>query len=305
MPSTLENLVARNAPIPTWFEVGGSASRFAQPCTLDELRICLSIDPAMRVLGEGANLLVDDDGVDDLVVRLHQGEFARTQRLDERRLRVGAGVNLFRLINDTVAWGLGGLEVLAGVPASMGGAIVMNAGGSFGQIADVVERVYAIDPRDGGDVVLERADIDFSYRHSGLNHLVVTGADLLLSPAEPATLAARKKEINDAKLKSQPMSASSAGCCFKNPTLEREIAGIAQAGQRVSAGMLIDRAGLKGLTHGTAMVSDRHANFLVVRDKKHGRARDVIELMDLVALRVLDTFGVRLQREVVVWTKHA
>lgn len=305
MASTLESLVTRDAPIPTWFEVGGRAARFAAPTSDDELRVCLSVDPALRVLGEGANLLVDDDGVDELVVRLNQGAFSRVERVDDRRVRVGAGVNLFRLINDTVAWGLGGLEVLAGVPASMGGAIVMNAGGTYGQIADVVERVTALDPRDGREVVLERRDIDFAYRHSGLNHLVVTSADLLLTPTPPAALAARKKEINDAKLKSQPMSASSAGCCFKNPTLTRDIDGIGAAGQRVSAGLIIDRAGLKGLTHRKAMVSERHANFLVVTDKRTGAARDVIELLDIVATRVRERFGVMLQREVVVWSKHA
>lgn len=305
-PSTPSaSLIERNVPIPTWFGVGGAAHRFARPRTIADLRTCLAVDPHLRVLGDGANLLVDDTGVDELVVHLGQGDFVRIERLDERRLRVGAGVNLFKLINSTVGEGLGGLEVLAGVPASVGGALAMNAGGAFGEIASVVERVHLL-TRAGDEVSLERAQIPFGYRHSGLSEhaggSIITGADLCLTPADPAQLAQRKKEINDYKLRTQPMRDSSAGCCFKNPTLALDVAGIGQAGQRVSAGMLIDRAGLKGLRHGTALVSEVHANFLVVPDKKTGKARDVIELMERVEREVFERFGVRLQREVVVWS---
>jgi UDP-N-acetylmuramate dehydrogenase len=208
------------------------------------------------------------------------------------------------LMNTTIRAGLGGLEVLAGVPATLGGAIVMNAGGAFGQIADVVERIYALD-RAGRDITLERRDIAFSYRHSGLNHLIITAADLRLTRGEVSSLESRKKEINDYKSRVQPMSANSAGCCFKNPTLHEAIEGVGDAGKRVSAGLLIDRAGLKGLRHGTARVSDVHGNFLVVDDKSVGKARDVIGLMDVVAQRVLDRFGVRLEREVVVWSRQS
>lgn len=304
MPTTLSIPIAP-ALIPTWFGVGGGARRFAAPRTTDELCSCLLIDPALRVLGEGANLLVDDEGVDELVVRLNQGEFVACDDAGtsggKALLRVGAGVNLFKLINETVRRGLGGLEVLAGIPASVGGAIVMNAGGAYGQVGDVVHRVFAID-RSGGQVVLDAQDIAFGYRRSGLGHLIVTGAELALTPCDAGELAKRKKEINDYKLRTQPMAANSAGCCFKNPTLSEAIDGIGVVGQRVSAGLLIDRAGLKGLTRRTAMVSSLHANFLVTTDRAHGRARDIIELMQEVESAVLARFGVKLDREVVVWS---
>lgn len=304
--ATLPEFVTRSAPIKTWFGIGGAASRFAKPRTTEELRTCLAIDPSMRVLGDGANLLVDDDGVDELIVSLDAPSLAKIDVLDAASglVRAGAGIHIFKLMNTSIRAGLGGLEVLAGVPATLGGAIVMNAGGTFGQIADVVERVYAMD-RSGRDVTLERRDIGFSYRHSGLNHLIITGADLRLPRGDVAALEARKKEINDYKVRVQPMSANSAGCCFKNPTLAHAIEGVGEAGKRVSAGLLIDRAGLKGLRHGTARVSDVHGNFLVVDDKSTGKARDVIELMQLVTSRVHDRFGVTLEREVVVWSRNA
>lgn len=318
MPSALSQLLD-NAPIPTWFGVGGRATRLAKPTTVDELATLLAVDPDLRVLGDGANLLVDDDGIEELVVSLggpHSSSaphspsstFTRVVMHDNGLVEAGAGVHLFKLMNQTVRAGLAGLEVLAGVPATLGGAIVMNAGGTYGQIADVVERVHALD-REGNRVSLERADIAFSYRHSGLNHLFITSAELRLTRGEVATLEHRKKQINDAKIASQPMSSNSAGCCFKNPTLTSNVAHNGQtlgvAGQRVSAGMLIDRAGCKGLRHGTASVSMQHANFLTIDSKETGKARDVIELMREVHRRVWDAFGVRLQREVVVWSRHA
>lgn len=303
MPATLDIPIQHGVPIKTWFEIGGHASRFAIARSTDELRSLLAVDPALRILGDGANLLVDDDGVDDLVVSLAAPAFTNF-KVDTKTglVTAGAGTHLFKLINETVAAGLGGLEVLAGVPATMGGAIVMNAGGSYGEIGNAVHRVFAL-TREGQEVVLERSEINFSYRHSGLNGLIITGVELQLTPGDPNALAARKKEINDAKKASQPLNASSAGCCFKNPTLRQAIPGIGDAGKRVSAGLLIDRAGLKGLRVGGAEVSDRHGNFIVV-DKKHAKARDVIELMDKVAAGVEREFGVVIEREVVVWRRE-
>jgi UDP-N-acetylmuramate dehydrogenase len=303
MPATLDIPIQRRVPIKTWFEIGGCADRFALARSASELRALLAIDPALRILGDGANLLVDDEGVDDLVVSLASPAFsAISMNTTTGVVTAGAGTHLFKLINEAVAAGLGGLEVLAGVPATLGGAVVMNAGGAYGEIASCVRRVFAL-ARDGREVVLERRDIAFSYRHSGLNDLIITSVELQLTPSDPAPLAARKKQINDAKAASQPLAANSAGCCFKNPTLRESIPGIGNAGQRVPAGLLIDRAGLKGTRVGGAEVSHRHANFIVV-DKQHANARDVITLMDAVAAGVQRAFGVELHSEVVVWHRR-
>ncbi len=297
-----------DAPLPTWFRIGGRAERFFAPGSVAELRRCLEIDPGLRVLGDGANLLVDDDGVDGLVVSLTK-HFTSVRPVGPNwsggMVHVEAGANLPKLIHEVGRLGLAGLEGLGGIPASIGGALVMNAGGAFGEIGRVVERVHALD-RTGRDVVLERRDLDFGYRSSGLAGLIITGVDLALEPgADPAALRVRLKEVMAYKAKSQPMADNSAGCCFKNPTLTADLTtGEGEnfaAGSRVGAGLLIDRAGLKGLRVGGASVSDRHANFIVT--EKGARARDVIRLMEEVVRRVHGQFGVTLQREVVVWSR--
>lgn len=302
--------IQRDAPIPTWFGIGGRADALAAPCSADELLACLDMDPGARILGDGANLLVHDAGVGELVVSLAQGEFVRVEQLPGREgapdadaavLRVGAGANLPKLIVEVVRLGLGGIEGLGGIPASIGGALVMNAGGAFGQIADVVRRVHALD-RSGHAVTLDRAQIDFGYRRSGLGELILTGCDLELHRGDPAALRTRLKEVMAFKKQSQPMGEKSAGCCYKNPTLAAPIAEIGEAGARVSAGLLIDRAGCKGLARGGAVVSERHANFITVADG--ARAAEVISLMEEVERRVRDRFGVVLEREVIVWRRR-
>jgi len=307
--------IERDAPISTWFGVGGRADRLARPGSVDELRACVLEEPRLRMLGDGANLLVDDDGVEGLVVSLNSAPMSgwEISTREAGLVRAMAGANLPRLILDCVRAGLGGLEGLGGIPATLGGALVMNAGGSFGQISDSVERVHALD-RAGNAVVLERGDIGFSYRHSGLNELIVVSADLRLTPGDAGALRARLKDVMQYKKESQPMGARSAGCAFRNPTITGDVIGprgevIARAeggaGKRVSAGMLIDKAGCKALAVRSASVSERHANFLVVDSsfKPGARARDVIELMALVQQRVLDAFGVRIEPEVVVWRR--
>jgi UDP-N-acetylmuramate dehydrogenase len=293
-----EVAVLKDQAIPTWFGIGGRAERFAQPESVEGLRRCVGMDPALRVLGDGANLLVDDDGVGELVVTLSAPAFTQVRWGESGMVTAGAGANLPKLITEAVRRGLGGVEGLGGIPASLGGAVRMNAGGAFGQIADAVARVHGVD-RAGRSVSLERDEIEFSYRHSGLEGLIITSVELELHEEDPGQLRARLKEVMEYKKKSQPMADRSAGCVFKNPTLHQDLPGIGPRGERVSAGMLIDRAGAKGTRVGGASVSPRHGNFIVT--DSGARARDVIELMGVVVARVRESFGVELEREVVVW----
>ena len=294
--------IVRNHPITTWFKIGGGADLYCRPRDAAHMSRLLQQHPDVRVLGDGANLLIDDDGAPGLVVELAEPEWTRVE-IDAKTglVRVGAGAKLPQLIHAACRAGLGGLEVLGGIPATVGGALVMNAGGAFGQIADVVARVRGL-TREGTPVELTRDQIAFGYRTSGLESLVLTGADLALTPSDPSALRKRLLEIMDYKKNSQPMSANSAGCCFKNPTLTATLEGVGEAGKRVSAGMLIDRAGLKGLCVGRAHVSQVHANFLVT--DPGATAANVISLIGEVVRRVRDRFGVTLTREVVVWSKH-
>lgn len=298
-------LIETDAQLPTWFKVGGRADRLARPTSIEDVRRCLEIDPALVVLGDGANLLVDDAGVDRLVVAMTSGPMRAVRRDERTGLTIaGAGASLFRMIPECARLGLAGLETLAGIPATVGGALVMNAGGAFGQIADVVVRVHGVD-RAGRAVTLERSEIGFGYRTSGLERLVLLSAELDLRPDDPARVRARMLEIMEYKKRTQPMEANSAGCAFKNPVAPAEVferLGVERPEHgRISAGLLIDRAGCKGLRLGSAEVSQRHANFLFAHDG--GRAGDVIALMAEVERRVRDRFGVAMQREVVVWRR--
>lgn len=292
--------VERDAPIPTWLGVGGRAERLARPRTVEEVRACLALDRDLLVLGDGANLLVCDEGVERLVVDL-RGLGGVEIDVEGGRVVAGAGARLQKVITDTIRAGLGGLEVLGGIPASIGGAIVMNAGGAFGEICTRVRRVRVMDR--GGEVSdLPRDRIDFGYRRSGLNEHIILEAEFALARGEPETLRTRLKEVMEYKKRSQPLAEDSAGCIFKNPTLGADVPGIGTVGQRVSAGMLIDRAGCKGMRVGSASVSVGHANFIVVEEA--GRADDVMQLMSRVQRRVLERFGVRLEPEVVVWERE-
>lgn len=292
--------IENDAPIATWFHIGGNAKRLARPSTSEDLLGCIELDDQLRVLGEGANLLVDDNGVSDLVVSLQQGEFT-TSEIDETTglVHTGAGVALPGLINRCVRSGLGGLEKLAGIPATMGGAAIMNAGGAFGELSQFVVQVSAID-RVGRSHEFDHAQIDFGYRQSHLNHLIITGMILQLEPGDREQIEQSRSECMSYKAESQPLGDKSAGCVFKNPTLNEPIGAIGDAGDRVSAGMLIDRASCKGMSVAGASVSEVHANFLTTTPD--ARASDVIELIEQVRQRVHDKFGVTLVNELVIWS---
>lgn len=301
MTRVLDELdIERDAPIPTWFRVGGRADRFAKPGNNAELAACLELDPQLLVLGDGANLLVADEGIDRLVVKL--GDDFRTTTIDERTgvVHARAGADLSKLIHATVRQGLTGLETIIGVPATVGGAAMMNAGGTHGSIADSIARVHALD-RTGERVTLERSDIAFDYRQSGLNDLVVTSVELQLTPGDPEAARERLLGIMRNKKRTQPMKPGTCGCSFKNPVLPHDVDGIGVAGQRVGAGLLIDRAGGKGTVIGACRVSDVHANF--IESGSGATASDILRLIDAMRGLVQERFGVTLETEVVVWER--
>jgi UDP-N-acetylmuramate dehydrogenase len=306
MQSVSDVPITSDAKIPTWFGLGGTAKRLAKPRTIDELRACVELDAKLKVLGDGANLLIADQGVSELVVSLSEGEFGTFEigPVDQRGyadVRAGAGVHLFKLINATVQAGLSGLENLAGIPASVGGATMMNAGGKYGSTGDYIKTVHAMD-RTGAMHEFPRTKIEFVYRHCSLatKNVIVTSVTFRLKrAADPAALKAKLKEVTEYKKTTQPLNANSAGCCFKNPTLTIDVKDIGTTGTRISAGMLIDRAGCKGLSVGGAEVSQQHANFIVA--KPGCKAGDVIEVMRQVRQRVHASFGVMLDPEVVLW----
>ena len=297
--------VQRNRPLAplTRYRLGGPAEWFVRPRSLAQLAElitrCRQENVPCRILGGGANLLVDDEGVDGVVVRLDEPFFTNvegdvqsdtvTRKPGAVLVRAGAGADMAKLASDSVQQGLSGLECMAGIPGSVGGCIRMNAGGRWGEIAQVVREVSVIEP-GGGLKALTPEQVGFSYRHTALRDAIVCGATFELMPADPDEVRRCYCEIWDAKLAAQPMAAHSAGCVFKNPPGD-------------SAGRLIDAAGLKNRSIGTATVSPAHANFIVAG--KGGCARDVLDLIGLVRETVAERFAVNLELEIEVWRRSA
>ena len=284
----------------TWFGVGGRADALVRPRSVEALQTlvgrCHRDGIELRVLGEGANLLVADEGVGGVVVHLDHPcfrECALNRRGGVEAVRAMGGADLPRLILDSTRIGLEGLEGLAGIPASIGGAVRMNAGGAFGAISDRLHSVAVIDRR--GEIAIHPAsDLAMGYRRCRLPGPVLLWAAFRLDEGDPVALRDRVKEVFAYKRSTQPLADHSAGCMFRNP--EAEIDGV-----RRGAGWLIDQSGLKGTSVGGASVSRQHANFFTV--SPGATASDLLELASLVATRVFDRFGVRLDREVVVWQR--
>ena len=277
----------------TWYGVGGPARVLAHPSSLQQLATlaqrCHEKKIPLYVLGDGANLLVADEGVQGVVVKLDGPAFKQVN-IDAKTgcVTAGAGVDLKALVLDTARAGLSGLECLAGIPATVGGAVKMNAGGAYGDIGRSVNRVQMMDAA-GQSYSRDRDDLVFSYRKTNIVGKFITEVEFTLTPDDPQALVKRVKEIFAWKSASQPLGAHSAGCAFKNPPPE----------VGASAGQLIDRAGLKGFRIGTAEVSQVHANFVFVH--KPGKAADILAVMQHIEQTVLAKFAVKLEREVVTW----
>lgn len=272
----------------TWYRLGGPARVLANATSAEQLAAVLAWAGREGLpvypLGAGANVLVSDDGVDGVVVRLAGGEFHDVHWLADGAV-AGGGVDVGKLALRAVRRGLAGLECMAGIPGTVGGCVRMNAGGRFGEIGDVVRRVWTVD-RSGCRREWERRELGFGYRCSALGDHIVERVEFVLTPTDSEALRARYDGIWAAKTSSQPLGTGSAGCVFKNPPGD-------------SAGRLIDRAGCKGLAYGGARVSPVHANFIVASGG--AAAADVLRLIAIVRKRVREQCGVELELEVKLW----
>jgi len=240
-------------------------------------------------LGLGSNLLLPDEGLDALVVRVGKGldQLAR----DGDRWRVGAGLPAPLAARRTAEAGYAGLHIFVGVPGSVGGGVYMNAGCHGGDWAAVVETVTVVHP-SGDTEVLGRDHIPFAYRRSGLGRSVVVGTTVRLRPEDPARIGAELEEMYRWRREGTPFNQPCCGSVFQNPggpSWKRE------AGPR-TAGQLIEAAGLKGFRIGGAEVSPMHANYFV--NTGDATAADVKALMAHARQRVAEQYGVRLETEV-------
>jgi UDP-N-acetylmuramate dehydrogenase len=271
----------------TTFRIGGRCDAFAAPSGAEDLATALNFLRSENIyhiiIGQGSNVLFGDGGYRGCV--LHVGRGMSRIVYEEDMVEAEAGTLLSKLVNETVARGLAGIESLAGIPGAVGGALFMNAG-AFGQwISDTIESVDFID----GSGTARRADkneIAFGYRRSAFQEYperTIVSARFRLGGASKEILRNRVSEINRRRRKMQPSGYPSAGSFFKNPEGE-------------PAGALIDKAGLKGLRVGGAEVSQIHANFIV--NAGGATCADVVALAKEVRRRVQDACGITLEPEV-------
>lgn len=291
IPDVLQTIVRVGEPLSdhTWFRLGGPAKYFAKPTGLDDLRQVLHWASgeglATRVLSGGSNLLVGDAGVDDLVIHLESPAFADV-KITGTRVQAGAAVPLTALISQTARAGLAGLEILTGIPGTVGAAVKGNAGGRQGVIGGHVRHAAVIDA-DAEIRTREHDELGFSYRSSNIDDAIILSVELELEPEDPESVVRRMRRLWIVKKERQPYGHQSCGCIFKNPTPE------------LSAAHLIEQSGLKNAQVGGAEVSDRHANFIIAH---HGAtADDVLKLIDLVREKVAARSGYRMDLQIQIW----
>lgn len=267
----------------TTFRIGGDADYFVEPTDVDDviniIEYANSHSVPYYVMGNGSNILISDDGIRGIVINLETG-FNYLKNENEIMV-AGAGVKIARFVDYCIQNNYSGVEMLAGIPATVGGALVMNAGAYGGEIADYVTEVKVI--KSGKLKTLKKEDCGFKYRNSDLKNSVVLEASFKLETGDKEKISQKRKELIIHRNETQPVEIPNAGCVFKNPGVKK-------------AAILIEQCGLKGTKFGGAMVSHKHANFIVNFD--NASANDVIELVKLVKRSVFEKTGIILEMEV-------
>ncbi len=267
----------------TSYRIGGPADFYFEPLDKDDV-IALIMhlhkqDIRFFVIGNGSNLLISDSGIRGVVVNFERG--LEHIRLEGEYIYAEAGARLTRLVDFSIQHDMKGLEMLAGIPGTVGGGVIMNAGAYGGEISDYLVEVEVI--RAGKVKKIAKRDSDFSYRHSGFNQDVVLSATFHCQRGDKAEMMKRRRELLIKRNTSQPLNFPNSGSIFKNPTGNY-------------AAKLIEEAGLKGSWHGKAQISEKHGNFIV--NTGGAFADDVIALMKLARTAVYEKFGIRLEPEV-------
>lgn len=277
--------VLRDEPLSrhTTFRIGGPADIFVIPKDLLSLKEVLSVTQGIKkyIMGNGSNLLLPDKGIRGIVIKVSGG--LNDFECDGRHVTVGAGTLVQPLIHKLAGLSLSGLEFAAGVPAALGGSIVMNMGAFGHDISGLIEHVEMISG-SGRKIKLSRSELGFSYRSSRIDECIVTSAKLKLSHKSKEIIKRNIEQIIIKRKETQPWAVPSAGSIFKNP-------------KEIQAGKLIDMAGLKGLRVGGAEISKKHANFIInLGDAKETDIKSIIRKVKAV---IKDKFRVKLDLELV------
>lgn len=277
----------------TTFGLGGTPMRYFRPATGQELRAaleqCRRQGLPWRVLGGGSNLLVDGGPLPYAAIHIHAPGFDGLERTGPFTVRVGAGVPTTRLLAFCKERGLGGLEFLAGLPGTVGGAIAGNAGAWGKEICEPLARLWLISPH-GEQIEVCRAGLAFSYRRMERRRAVITEAEFTLEPRSSELIVRDMTRCAGARAERFPLGEPSAGCIFRNPPGH-------------SAGKLLDLCGLKGRRAGGAEVSRQHANFIL--NCGGAAPADVVRLIEIMKEAVRRKFGIELELEVHHWPGRA
>jgi UDP-N-acetylmuramate dehydrogenase len=263
--------------------IGGPARYFLELMNIGELTRVIEFSQEKNldffVLGEGTNVLFCDEGFNGLVIRL-QGEFGKFS-IESEQVTAGAGVKLNYLVEELAKRGLAGLEFASGIPGSLGGAIVSNAGTKKGSMSDVTREIKIFSA--GNVKILKKDELNFSYRHCDLpDKAIILEVKLELKKGKKSDIIEKIKQNIKERKKNQPLSTLNAGCVFKNP-------------RNYEAGKLIEIAGLKGTRLGDAEVSSKHANFIINRGR--AKAKDVYDLIEKIRQTVKEKLNVDLELE--------
>ncbi|MCL1956081.1 MAG: UDP-N-acetylmuramate dehydrogenase [Fibromonadales bacterium] len=267
------------------FKIGGPAKLFAEPKSIAEIRellmFCKKNKEKFFILGNGSNILFNDNGYDGLVIKIGK--------------KLESGKSLHDVIHAAADKGLGGMEKLEGIPGTLGGAIFMNAGAHGQQISDCIKSVVSV-TNYGGIVTRTNEECKFSYRSSTFKMLdeIIVSAEFDFTPMPKEIINKNRKEVLAWRREKQPLKYPNAGSIFKNPTSNLPL-----TDSHLSAGYLIDSCGLKGCRVGDAQVSELHANFIVNRGS--ATASDVKALMEKIVQEVKKKHGIVLEPEICIF----
>jgi UDP-N-acetylmuramate dehydrogenase len=279
--------IRENIPLAeyTTFGIGGNADYFCVVQTKEDLnsilKWCKNCNIPFLMIGNGSNLLVTEEGFRGLVMKL-EGDFKKINYTNET-IKVGAGISLPILLQKAKTHSLGGLEPLVGIPGTVGGAVVMNAGTRYGRIGDVIDKLTVMDHQ--GLKILPKKSLKFFYRGSNIDPQkeIVIEAELSLDIKDEDEIDKDMKNYMRERKKRQPWNLKSAGCIFKNPS-------------EGPAAKFIEEANLKGLSKGGAEVSKVHANFIVNTGK--ATSSDILYLIHAIQDKVYKKFGILLEPEI-------
>ncbi len=276
-----ENLRGR-----TWYGIGGRCDYFCIPEDLDDLKLltaaCEKQSVPYFVHGKGSNLLISDAAVRGAVIDLSKA--CSFTEIQDEQVHAGAGVYMPKLVLECEKSGLGGIEMFAGIPGTVGGCIKMNAGCHGKEIFDAITEIAVL--THARVQTLLKGEIEYSYRHVKTlenDSVIILSGRLQLERTDSVILSDRRKEFMKKRQQTQPIDLPSSGSVFKNPKGDH-------------AARLIERCGLKGYRIGNAMISDKHANFIV--NTGEAKADEVLQLMKLARKKVQEQFGITLELEV-------